>query len=70
MLYDENGNLIAVVTSTLDKSANPNAENLNFAIRSDTILNESDWDVRSNLTEHYHAFLDAIHQLRGKSEIH
>ncbi len=64
-VYDENGNLIAVVTSTLDKNANPNAENLNFAVRSDIILNESDWDVRREGAAHYRAFLDALKNLKG-----
>jgi len=69
-VYDENGNLIAVVTSTVDKSSNPNAENLNFAIRSDTILNESEWDVRSTGTEHYRAFLQAVRKLHAEPQTH
>jgi S1-C subfamily serine protease len=69
-VYDENGNLIAVVTSTLDKNANPNAENLNFAVRSDIILNQSDWDIRHDGTAHYSAFLDALKKLREQPQIH
>jgi S1-C subfamily serine protease len=69
-VYDENGNLIAVVTSTVDKSSNPNAEDLNFAVRSDAILTESDWDVRSTGTEHYRAFLEAVRKLRGTPHAH
>jgi len=42
-VYDERGNLLGIVSSTTDKSINPNAENLNFAIASDALQNVSDW---------------------------
>ena len=65
-VYDEKGNLVAVVTATVDKLSNPNAENLNFALRSDLILKEADWDVRSEGLAHYRAYLEAARKLQGE----
>jgi S1-C subfamily serine protease len=67
-VYDENGQLIGVVTAMIDKNANPNSENLNFAIRSDVILNENDWNQRANLAEHYKAFLQAVRKQQGQTQ--
>jgi S1-C subfamily serine protease len=44
-VYDEYGNLLGVVTSKVARSMEPEAENLNFAISTDTLLHESDWDL-------------------------
>jgi S1-C subfamily serine protease len=43
-VYDERGNLLGIVSATTDKSINPNAENLNFAIASDALQSASDWE--------------------------
>jgi S1-C subfamily serine protease len=42
-VFDELGNLIAVVSSTMDKSVNPNAENLNFAVAAEAMRNTDGW---------------------------
>ena len=42
-VYDEFGNLVAIVSSTMDKSSNPNAENLNFSVSADILHNPSGW---------------------------
>jgi S1-C subfamily serine protease len=47
-VYDEYGNLLGVVTSKVARSMEPEAENLNFAISTDTLLHESDWDLASS----------------------
>src|SRR5581483_9162734 len=44
-VYDGDGNLVGVVNSTMDKAINPNAENLNFAVRADALLHESGWEL-------------------------
>jgi S1-C subfamily serine protease len=46
-VYDDRGNLLGIVTSTTDKSINPNAENLNFAIASDALRTSSNWEFFS-----------------------
>lgn len=43
-VYDDRGNLVAIVTSMVDRSSNPNAENLNFAVRADAALQTFSWD--------------------------
>lgn len=41
--YDSFGNLLGIVTFTIDKQASPNAENLNFATAADAFLTENGW---------------------------
>ena len=45
-VYDEHGNLIGIVTSMIDRSMSPNAENLNFAVRADAVLEPDRWDFQ------------------------
>jgi len=47
-VYDEHGNLIGIVTSMVDRGMNPNAENLNFAVRADAVLELENWDYGNN----------------------
>ena len=42
-VYDEFGSLVAIVSSTMDKSSNPNAENLNFAVSADILKKPAGW---------------------------
>jgi hypothetical protein len=55
-VFDDRGNLVAIVTSMVDKNGNPNAENLNFAVRADALLDDSKWDFskfgRKRLTDY------------------
>jgi S1-C subfamily serine protease len=44
-VYDLQGNLVGVVTSTVDKSISPNAENLNFAVEAGALLHETGWEL-------------------------
>jgi len=44
-VYDEFGNLLAVVTSKVARSREPEAENLNFAISTDALLHKADWNL-------------------------
>ena len=46
-VFDDRGNLVGIVTSMVDKHGDPNAENLNFAVRADALLDESDWEFES-----------------------
>jgi S1-C subfamily serine protease len=43
-VYDDHGNLVAIVTSMVDRSMSPNAENLNFAVRADAVMEPGRWD--------------------------
>lgn len=43
-VFDDKGKLVGIVTSMVDKHGDPNAENLNFAVRTDALLDDSGWD--------------------------
>lgn len=43
-VFDDKGELVAIVTSMVDKHGDPNAENLNFAVRADALLDDSGWN--------------------------
>jgi S1-C subfamily serine protease len=43
-VFDDKGNLVGIVTSMIDKHGDPNAENLNFALRPDALLHDLDWE--------------------------
>jgi hypothetical protein len=62
-VYDEYGNLLGVVTSKVARSMEPEAENLNFAISTDTLLHESDWDLMGGAVSRK-AFTDFVHQAK------
>lgn len=47
-VYDSKGNLLAVVVASVDNRVAPNAQNLNFAVRSDTVAQLSSWIFSGN----------------------
>ncbi len=60
-VYDELGNLLGVVTSKVARSAEPEAENLNFAVSTDALLHESDWELPGSATAKA-AFTEFLHK--------
>lgn len=44
-LYDNRGRLLGVVSWSFDKSREPNAENLNFAVPAEDLLNPAQWQL-------------------------
>ncbi len=42
-VFDKWGNLVGIVVFKMDKSVDPNAENLNFAVRADALLRDAGW---------------------------
>ena len=44
-VYDSHGRLVGIIQSVLDKTKLPNAENLNFAVRADVLLNSEKWTL-------------------------
>jgi S1-C subfamily serine protease len=62
-VYDERGNLLGVVTSKVARSAEPEAENLNFAVSTDALLHESDWDYAGGAPAK-NAFTDFMHKTK------
>jgi S1-C subfamily serine protease len=43
-VYDDRGNLVGIVISSVDRNISPNAENLNFAVRADAVLDPQGWN--------------------------
>jgi hypothetical protein len=55
-VYDNRGNLLAIVTGTMDKRLNPNAENINFAVSSEALRNVSEWELTPRGQEYIEKF--------------
>ena len=58
-VYDQQGNLVAIVNSTMDKTLRPNAENLNFAVSAAALEKVDGWDFADGGKEHLQDFLKA-----------
>lgn len=43
-VFDLKGRLLGIITSSIDKTSYPQAENINFAIRADAMLQPQQWD--------------------------
>jgi S1-C subfamily serine protease len=63
-VYDEYGNLLGIVTSKVARSMEPEAENLNFAVSTDALLHESDWEIVSGGTAPRNLLSDFVHQAK------
>ena len=58
-VYDDRGNLVGIVSSMVDKSLSPNAENLSFAVQADAFLHETGWQFSGNGGQYLHQFIEA-----------
>ena len=67
-VYDPQGNLVGVVSSMLDKSVQPNAEDLNFAVVASALLHENGWDFSRNGRSRLSSFLQATEQARSHKQ--
>jgi S1-C subfamily serine protease len=67
-VYDEQGNLVGVVSSTLDKSVQPNAENLNFAVAAKALVREAGWEFAQGGRERFQEYLHASGNIGKTSE--
>src|SRR4029077_14341335 len=67
-VYDQQGNLLGVVSSTLDKSYQPNAENLNFAVSAQALLKEGDWEFSKDGKEHLQDYLKKLTAQQNKTK--
>jgi S1-C subfamily serine protease len=63
-VYDEYGNLLGIVTSKVARSMEPEAENLNFAVSTDALLHEADWDIVSGGTAPKNLLSDFVHRAK------
>jgi hypothetical protein len=67
-VYDLQGNLLGVVSSTMDKSYQPNAENLNFAVTAQALLKESGWEFAKDGRERLETYLKAVNAQQEKTK--
>jgi len=63
-VYDEFGNLLGIVTSKVARSMEPEAENLNFAVSTDALLHEADWEFVSGGSAPKNLLADFVHQAK------
>jgi Trypsin-like peptidase domain len=63
-VYDEYGNLLGIVTSKVARSMEPEAENLNFAVSTDALLHESDWEIVGGGSAPKNVLTDFVHQAK------
>lgn len=63
-VYDEHGNLLGIVTSKVARSIDPEEENLNFAISTDVLLHESDWELVSVNNAPKNLLSDFVHRAK------
>jgi len=63
-VYDEYGNLLGIVTSKVARSVEPEAENLNFAVSTDALLHESDWELVTGGGAPKNLLADFVHQAK------
>jgi len=67
-VYDQHGVLLGIVQSVIDKEVSPNAENLNFAVRADALLDRTAWALDETGEKAMKAVAQAICQRPEASE--
>jgi S1-C subfamily serine protease len=65
-VYDARGDLVGVVSWKLDHNADPNAENLNFAVSAAAMTDPAAWDFFGNGREYFDRFVVASHTIGEK----
>ncbi|HKV95047.1 MAG TPA: serine protease [Candidatus Angelobacter sp.] len=66
-VYDEYGNLLGIVTSKVASAADPDAENLNFAVSTDALLHEQDWEMVSGSGAPKNLLSDFVHRAKVRT---
>jgi len=58
-VYNANGDLVAVVSSKLDRNSDPNAENLSFAVSAEAMADPAGWEFLGNGRQYFDHFVIA-----------
>ena len=58
-MFDDKGRLAGIVVSMMDRSLNPNSENLNFAVRAQALLDAAGWNFYADGRKRLDAFIHA-----------
>ena len=56
-VYDARGNLLAIVSSMVDRAMRPNAQNLNFAVAAEALLKTDGWDFEQDGADKHRRFV-------------
>jgi S1-C subfamily serine protease len=56
-MFDDKGHLAGIVVYKMDRSLNPNSENLNFAVRAEALLDAGGWNFYADGRTHLDAFI-------------
>lgn len=59
-VYDERGGLIGVVVAKMDRARDPNAENLNFAVRANVFLRPNEWEFNDGGQARLENYIKAV----------
>lgn len=65
-VYDAHGDLVGVVSWKLDHNADPNAENLNFAVSAAAMTDPAGWAFSGKGREYFDHFVVASHAINQK----
>lgn len=66
-VYDEHGILLGVVTSKMDRTYDPNAENLSFAVNADVFTDAQSWDFYANGRQELEKYAGKLQAAEGSS---
>ena len=62
-VYDNRGNLVGVVIAKLDRTVDPNAENLNFAAAADLLSSTNGWQFNADGQKYLSNYIEALQKL-------
>jgi S1-C subfamily serine protease len=62
-VYDNRGDLVGIVIAKLDRTVDPNAENLNFAASSDLLASTNGWQFDGNGQKRLTDYINALKQI-------
>ncbi len=66
-VYDNRGNLVAIVSSKFDRNRDANAENLSFAAKADGFQRKSSWTFRGSGQQRLDRYLEATKSNRNSA---
>jgi len=63
-VYDNRGNLIGIVSSKFDHNRDANAENLSFAVSTDSLMRPSIWSFRKNGAQELERYIEGNRKVK------
>lgn len=66
-VYDDRGNLLGIVIAKLDRTKDPNAENLNFAASARLLSQADGWDFTGDGRQYLNSYIEELNRARATS---